>query len=52
MAGVRTPEGTVLEVKGAFLDDDGQVKVAASKTNRGEPIRLYGYTGFKPRDDK
>ncbi len=52
VAGVRAPEGTVLEVKGAFLDDDGQVKVAASKTNRGEQIRLYGYTGFKPRDDK
>ena len=42
--GVKAPEGTILEIKGAFIDQYGQERVAANKTDRAQQIHLYGFT--------
>lgn len=42
--GVKAPEGTILEVKGAFIDQYGQERVAENKTDRARQIYLYGFT--------
>ncbi len=42
--GVKAPEGTIVEVKGAFFDQDGQERVAENKKDRSLQIRLYGFT--------
>ncbi len=42
--GVKAPEGTILEVKGAFIDQNGQERVAENKIDRARQIHLYGFT--------
>jgi hypothetical protein len=42
--GVRAPTGTILEVKGAFIDDGGQEGFPENKKNRSVQIHLYGFT--------
>ena len=42
--GVKAPEGAILEVKGAFIDQDGQERVAEDKKDRSLQIHLYGFT--------
>lgn len=42
--GVKAPTGTVLEVKGAFIDEDGIERVPNNKKDRSLQINLYGYT--------
>ena len=36
--GVKAPEGTIVEVKGAFFDQDGQERVAENKKDRIDRI--------------
>ena len=42
--GIKAPEGTILEIKGAFIDQNGQERVAANKIDRARQINLYGFT--------
>ena len=42
--GVKAPTGSVLEVKGAFVDDRGEEHIAEDKKDRSLQIHLYGYT--------
>ena len=42
--GVKAPRGTVLDVKGAFLNEHGKEKVAENKKDRSRQIHRYGYT--------
>ena len=42
--GVKAPKGSLLEVKGAFIDQDGQEHLAENKENRSLQIHLYGFT--------
>ncbi len=42
--GVRAPTGTILEVKGAFLDKDCNEHILANKIDRAQQIHLYGFT--------
>ena len=42
--GVKAPRGTVLEVKGAYLDEHGEEKVAEHKKDRRRQMHRYGYT--------
>jgi hypothetical protein len=42
--GVRAPTGTILEVKGAFIDDGSQERFPENKKNRSVQIHLYGFT--------
>jgi hypothetical protein len=42
--GVKAPTGTVLEVKGAFIDEDGEEHIPEDKKDRSLQIHLYGYT--------
>ena len=42
--GVKAPTGSVLEVKGAFVDDHGEEHIAEDKKDRSLQIHLYGYT--------
>lgn len=42
--GIKAPEGTVLVVIGAFLDDDGEEVVHPDKIHRRFEIQRYGFT--------
>lgn len=42
--GIQAPTGTVLEVKGAFLDPDGNEVVPKSKVHRRFEIQKYGWS--------
>jgi hypothetical protein len=42
--GVKAPTGTTLEVKGAFVDDNGNEQIAEGKEDRSRQIHLYGFT--------
>ena len=42
--GVKAPTGTILEVKGAFIDENDKERVADDKENRSQQIHLYGFT--------
>lgn len=41
--GVKAPTGTILEVKGAFVDDNGNEQIAQDKLDRSLQIHSYGY---------
>lgn len=42
--GVKAPTGTVLEVKGAYFDENGNEHIAEDKKDRSLQIHLYGFT--------
>lgn len=42
--GVKAPLGTILTVKGGFIDQSGHEHVPCDKINRSQQINLYGFT--------
>ena len=42
--GVKAPTGTILDVKGAFINEDGNEHIPANKIDRAQQIHLYGFT--------
>ena len=42
--GVKAPIGTILEVKGAFVDKDCNEHIPVNKIDRAQQIHLYGFT--------
>ena len=42
--GVKAPEGTILEVKGAFVTEKGEERIPKGKKDRSLQIHRYGYT--------
>ncbi len=44
LLGVQAPEGSQMEVLGAWLDDSDQEFVVASKINRALHIHQYGFS--------
>lgn len=42
--GVKAPTGTILQVKGAFIDESGQEHVPEDKKTRSLQIHLFGFT--------
>ena len=42
--GIKAPTGTILEVKGAFINEDGNEHIPTNKIDRAHQIHLYGFT--------
>jgi hypothetical protein len=42
--GIRAPTGTILEIKGAFIDRMNGERITEDKKNRSQDIHLYGFT--------